>query len=217
MSPESRHVVMSLLRQFIAVGAGSRLAIVLCGRKEEKLMQRKVNPSEMLKPTRRARVTCGRLVLAATAVAAVLFAPALHADTWNEKTIMTFSSPVMVPNATLAPGTYVFRIGDFTSNHHIVRIYTEDEQRLITMTQAVPTRRVEANDDIVVMFSPTEAGAPPAVKGWYYPGTRYGHEFIYPEEQARHIADRTRTLVLSGDIPDSASDRDTGRVRHPIP
>jgi hypothetical protein len=37
------------------------------------------------------------------------------------------------------------------------------------------------------------------LKAWFYPGSLYGHEFIYPENQARDIAQRTKTLVLSGD------------------
>ena len=54
-------------------------------------------------------------------------------------------------------------------------------------------------------LNPTDAGdtATAAIKAWYYPGSRYGHEFIYPDDQARTIAQRTKTLVLSGDVADS--------------
>jgi hypothetical protein len=55
----------------------------------------------------------------------------------------------------------------------------------------------------VLQFNPTDSQAPPAIKAWFYPGSRYGHEFIYPEEQARHIAERTKTVVLAVDVPGS--------------
>ena len=155
-----------------------------------------------------------KLALALSA-AGLLYVPVAQANPWNEKTILTFSSPVMVPGATLPPGTYVFQIGDFTASRHIVRIYMDDEaeheRRLITTTQAVPMRRLEANDEIVVLVSPTATGVPAAVKGWFYPGTQYGHEFIYPEDQARLIAERTKTLVLSDDV--TGSDVQKGTIQ----
>jgi hypothetical protein len=73
----------------------------------------------------------------------------------------------------------------------------------MTTTQAVPIKRMDAKGDVVLKLNPTAAGAPAAIKAWFYPGTLYGHEFVYPDQQAREIAQRTKTLVLSGDIPDS--------------
>jgi len=60
-------------------------------------------------------------------------------------------------------------------------------------------KRLETSDDIVMKFNPGEPGQAPAIKGFYYPGRLYGHEFIYPESQARQIASRTKTVVLSVD------------------
>ncbi len=135
----------------------------------------------------------------------VLWATLATADPWNERTELKFDQPVMVPGATLPPGTYVFQIGNANGARHTVRISREDDGAVIATVQAVPMRRSEATSDIVLNFEPTERGAAPAMKGWYYPGRLYGHEFIYPEEQARIIAGRGRTLVLSGD-PTTMSD-----------
>ncbi len=134
--------------------------------------------------------------------AAVVIACAVQADasTWNEKTILTFSEPVMVPGATLRPGTYVFQLTDANANRNLVQIRTQDG-RLIATTQAVPMKRQDSKGDVVLKFNPTDAGSPPALKAWFYPGTLYGHEFVYPEAQAREIAQRTKTLVLSVDVP----------------
>jgi hypothetical protein len=131
------------------------------------------------------------------------------ADQWNDKTTLEFSEPVMVPGATLAPGKYVFKLANSTSNRHLVQIYSEDGMKLITTTQAVPMRRTDVTGDVVVKLNPTEAGAPIAIKAWFAPGSRYGHEFIYPEDQARQIAQRTKTLVLSTDVPGSDMEKGT--------
>ena len=49
-------------------------------------------------------------------------------------------------------------------------------------------KRQDARGDLVLKFNPTEQGTPPAVAGWYYPGSIYGHHFVYPDAQAKVIA-----------------------------
>jgi hypothetical protein len=126
------------------------------------------------------------------------------ANPWNDKTILTFSAPVMVPGATLQPGTYEFILADIKSSRHMVQIFTSDPRRLVTTTIAVPVKRTEASEDVVVRFNPTDRGVPPAMKAWFYPGSRYGHQFVYSDEEARHIAGRTKELVLAIDTPGDA-------------
>lgn len=137
------------------------------------------------------------------------------ASQWNEKTVLTFSEPVMVPGATLQPGSYVFKLLNSTANRHTVEIATEDGSKVIAITQAVPMKRTDPKGDIVLKMSPTDAGSPPAIKGWYYPGSLYGHEFIYPENQAREIAARTKTIVLSIDVPGTDLEKGTIRLFNP--
>ena len=131
------------------------------------------------------------------------------ADQWNDRTVLKFSEPVMIPGATLQPGTYVFKIADSAATRHMVQVFTEDQQRLITTTHAVPTKRPEAKGDVVLKFNPTDVGTPPALKAWFYPGSLYGHEFVYPEQQARQIAERTKTVVLSTDVPGTDKEQGT--------
>jgi hypothetical protein len=148
-------------------------------------------------------------LIAALMMLPLTTAPAA-ADQWNERTVMKFSEPVMVPGATLQPGTYIFRLLDSDSSRHTVEIRKEGEAP-IAVIHAVPMKRQEAKGDIVVKFNPTEAGSPPAMKGWFYPGSLYGHEFVYSDEEARRIAQRTKTLVLSSDV--SGSDMQKGTLR----
>jgi hypothetical protein len=133
----------------------------------------------------------------------VLAASSARADQWNDRTVLMFSSPVMIPGATLPAGTYVFELADSKANRDLVRVRREGDNSIVATAQAVPIRRAEVNDNVVVQFNPTDAGAAPAIKAWFYPASRYGHEFLYPEEQARHIAERTKTIVLAVDVPGS--------------
>ena len=104
---------------------------------------------------------------------------------------------------------YTFKLLDSRSSRHVVQVFNEDGTNLIATTQTVPAKRLEATGDVVLKLNPTDAGAPVAIKAWFYPGSLYGHEFIYPDEQARHIAQRTKTLVLSGDVADSDMSKGT--------
>ena len=142
---------------------------------------------------------CSRSSVAAVALCLSL-APAVAFGQWSERTKLTFSDPVMVPGATLQPGTYIFQLMDPGSAGDIIEIRKEDGT-LVTTTMTVPAKRQDAKGDTVLKFNPTEEGAPPALAGWFYPGTVYGHQFVYPDEQARKIAQRTKTVVLSTDVP----------------
>jgi hypothetical protein len=141
--------------------------------------------------------------LAATIGMVVAVAAIAVADQWNDRTMLKFDAPMMIPGATLAPGTYVFKLLDTAVNRQVVQVFSEDGTRLIATTNAIPTKRTEPNGEVVVKLNPTEAGAPAALKAWFYPGSLYGHEFVYPEAQARDIARRTKKLVLSEDIAGS--------------
>ena len=146
----------------------------------------------------------GRTYLASCAAVAALCvagSPSASADEWNERTILTFSDPVMIPGATLQPGTYEFRLANTRADRHIVQVFTQGGEKIVASMIAVPIKRAEVTEDVVVKFNPTDVGTPPAMKGWFYPGSQFGHEFVYPEEQARQIAERTKTIVLSIDTP----------------
>lgn len=140
-----------------------------------------------------------RILVAAFIFAATLVGSPAVAQPWNDRTILEFTDPVAIPGATLQPGRYVFRIADSDSARHVIRVFDQEESRLIATLHAIPMQRSEATNDIVVKFDPAERGQAPAMRGWFYPGQRYGHEFVYSDEEARRIAERTKTLVLSGE------------------
>jgi hypothetical protein len=134
-------------------------------------------------------------------VTALLIGSSGFADVWNDRTLLTFSAPVMVPGATLAEGTYEFRIANLASARHVVHITNQATGDVVATVSAVPVQRREASSETVLRFNPTESGSPVALQAWFYPGDRNGHQFIYSDEEARRIAERTKTIVLSGDAP----------------
>jgi hypothetical protein len=124
------------------------------------------------------------------------------ADQWNERSIMTFSEAVRIPGATLTPGTYVFELAEPDTSPHIIRIRNEKTSDIVATVYAVPVKRNSASGDIVMRFNPTERGtAPVALRAWFYPNSLYGHQFVYDDQEARDIANRTKSIVLTMDRP----------------
>ena len=124
-------------------------------------------------------------------------APGVRADEFNKKTILTFSGPVQIPGATLAAGTYVFKLADLASNRHVVQVFDKDEKKIYATILAIPDQKLEPSDEPVVLFAERPAGTPQAVKAWFYPGETIGNEFVYPKDQAMKIAKASHTSVLS--------------------
>jgi hypothetical protein len=124
-------------------------------------------------------------------------APAAHADEYNKLTYVTFSGAVQVPGATLPAGTYTFKLADPESGRRVIQIWNKDTSHLYTTLLTIPNERLEATDKPVVMFKESGSGQSPAVQAWFYPGERYGQEFVYPKDQAMKIAKASHTPVLS--------------------
>lgn len=128
--------------------------------------------------------------------------PIASADSWNKKTVMTFSGPVEIPGVHLAgwgvlpAGTYVFKIVDSQSDRHIVQIFSKDETTIYATILAIPNYRLKATDKTVVTFRERPAGEPEALRAWFYPGMNWGEEFVYPKAKAIALAKATNTPVL---------------------
>jgi hypothetical protein len=122
----------------------------------------------------------GALLVVALPAAAAAAAP--H----DLRTYFTFNRPVALPGVTLAAGTYQFRLVDPVGGRGVVQVLSEDGSESHAMLLSIPAHRFDAPDDPEVHFKETPAGAPLAVKVWWYPGTTIGHEFIYPDEQSAY-------------------------------
>ena len=116
----------------------------------------------------------------------------------DARTEFTFSRPVELPGVTLPPGTYVFRFADATTGRKVMQVLAKDaSNKTYGLFLTITAQRPRPSDDAELRFLETPAGAPAAVKTWWYPGNTIGREFIYPKSQARRLAQATNTTVLT--------------------
>jgi hypothetical protein len=142
-------------------------------------------------------ITAVCCAIALTAMAA----SGARADEYNKKTFVTFSGAVQVPGMTLPAGTYTFKLADPENSRRVIQIWNKDATHLYTTLLTLPNQRLEPTDKVVVLFKETASGEAPAVQAWFYPGNRFGEEFVYPRNQAMKIAKASHTPVLS--MPDT--------------
>jgi LPXTG-motif cell wall-anchored protein len=152
-----------------------------------------------------------RLKAFALASCVGLLSTSLYADTWNKRTILTVNEAIQVPNKVLQPGKYVMKLLDSQSNRHIVQIFNETEQQLITTILAIPNYRLQPTGDTQFGFWETPAGQPKALRSWFYPGDNFGQEFAYPKNEAMQIAAAVNQPVPTT-YAQSEADLTTARV-----
>jgi len=117
-------------------------------------------------------------LLAAVLVAASA-APA-RADECNELTYFTFSAPFALPGVTLPAGVYRFSHADCGETGHILRVSNLDGSKVYGTFLAIADERTTPANKPLVIFRERPAGAPEAIKAWFYPGTTIGDELVYP-------------------------------------
>jgi len=138
-----------------------------------------------------------KLAVLACAGFALALLPQAKADEWNQKTIFTFSAPVEIPGQVLSPGTYVFKLADSQSDRQIVQVFNKRMNHLYGTFLAVPDYHLRPRGKPIITFEERAAGAPEAVKAWFYPGDNYGHEFVYPKARAMALAQANNQPVAS--------------------
>jgi hypothetical protein len=106
--------------------------------------------------------------------------PGVSADSWNKRTIVTFSDSVEIPGQVLPAGTYVFKLADSSSNRHIVQIWTGDESQVLSTIMTIPNYRPDPPDQTLFEFDERPSNSPMALRSWFYPGDNTGQEFVYP-------------------------------------
>lgn len=122
-----------------------------------------------------------------------------NAQMSGKKTFVTFSGPVEIPGVgaqVLPAGKYVFRIVDNLGTRDIVQIFNEDETHVYATIITIPNYRLKATGETVITFKERAAGAPQALKAWFYPGNIDGQEFVYPKARAIEIAKEAHEPVL---------------------
>ena len=149
-----------------------------------------------------------KLFLGCALAAAMLVGTTAYAQgPTDQRTYFTFSAPFELPGGkTLPAGKYTFRVLDSPSNRHIVQILNQDATRVHTTVLAIPAQRQDPPSEPEIRFMEAVASAPPAIRTWWYPGRTIGHEFIYPKDQARRLAQRQSEPVLTVDTDQTSTD-----------
>jgi LPXTG-motif cell wall-anchored protein len=140
-------------------------------------------------------MSTSRVVTVVCAGLLAAMVPQAKADAWNQKTTFTFSGPVEIPGKVLSPGTYVFKLADSQSDRNIVQVFNQNENHLFGTYLAIPDYRLQPTGKPVITFQERAAGAPPAVRAWFYPGDNYGHEFVYQKVKTPELAQVTTTAA----------------------
>jgi len=121
--------------------------------------------------------------------------PSARADTWNKKTVVTFSQAVEVPGRILPAGTYTFQLLDSQADRHIVQIFNADGTQIIATILAINNYRLQPTGDTVMKFSERPGDSPEALRAWFYPGDNFGQEFVYPRPRAIVLAQTAKVIV----------------------
>jgi hypothetical protein len=121
--------------------------------------------------------------------------PSARADTWNKKTVVTFSQAVEVPGKILPAGTYTFQLLDSLSDRHIVQIVNADGSQIIATILAINNYRLQPTGETVMKFGERPGDSPEALRAWFYPGDNFGQEFVYPKVRAIELAQTAKVIV----------------------
>jgi hypothetical protein len=133
-------------------------------------------------------------VLSALGVILLLGTSPLAADeAW--RTPLTISEPTEIPGMVLEPGNYIVQVVNTKQTRYVVQFLSGDGSKNITTVMAVPNYRVNITDGSPFTYFQRAAGAPQALKDWFYVGNNFGIEFVYPKETAVRIAQASKEEV----------------------
>jgi hypothetical protein len=106
--------------------------------------------------------------------------PALKADEWDKKTIITIDRSIDIQGTVLPPGSYVMKLLAGSVDRHTVQIFNVEQNRFVATIMAIPAWKIQPSDNTAFTFYEPAGGRPPALHTWFYPGDNDGLEFIKP-------------------------------------
>ena len=146
------------------------------------------------------------LACAVTVFVCLVAAP-VCAEPLDKRTLFTFSGPVSLPGVTLPAGQYLFRLADPNSSSNVVQVLNADGTKPYGLFFTIAAERLAPASSPEVRFMETASGMPAAIRTWWYPGERRGHEFIFPKDQARRLAMGASLPVLTTDAQTTTTEQ----------
>jgi hypothetical protein len=129
---------------------------------------------------------------------ASVMAPVSNAQNGDRKTVVTFTEPIEIPgNVILPAGTYFFKLLNSDSGRWVVQIFDEHQTKTFATLITIEDFRYHPTNQPVMNFTEREAGAPPAIKEWFFPGEKQGRAFVYGKKRAIELAKVTNEPVLA--------------------
>jgi hypothetical protein len=123
-------------------------------------------------------------------------APVSNAQNGDRKTVVKFDEPIEIPgNVILPAGTYFFKLLNSDSGRWVVQIFDEHQTKTFATLITIEDFRYHPTNQVVINFTEREAGAPPAIKEWFFPGEKQGRAFVYGKKRAIELAKVTNEPV----------------------
>jgi hypothetical protein len=144
-------------------------------------------------------------MIAFVAAFVLFFEVSAHADMSDQATELTFSQPVQIPGQVLPAGTYWFLLSNISEQQDVVQIFNSDRSRLYATLITASAERREPTGHTVVKLAEEESPKPAAVISWFYPGETTGHEFLYPKDQEKQLAQDSQQTVVATPSSSNAS------------
>jgi len=134
------------------------------------------------------------VAMAVLSIALVAPASADSLPSASKKTTVTMTHPLEIPGQVLPAGKYFFRVMDVVGTRNLVQITNENEKPIAILI-AVPNYRLKATQSPVLEFHERPAGAPHAVRAWFFAREKSGLEFVYPKQEAIQLAKESNEVV----------------------
>jgi hypothetical protein len=148
------------------------------------------------------------LIIAALGMVFVFHAATARADEINQDTAITFSQPFQIPGRTLSAGTYQFKLADINGDSNIVQIFNADGNVLYATVTTVATERAEPTGNTVVALGEPGHGKPEVLRRWFYPGSIYGHEYVYSTQEEEELAQDRQVTLYAQANPKPTADQE---------
>jgi hypothetical protein len=130
------------------------------------------------------------------ALAFVIMLPAARADEYDQASKLTFNQSVQIPGHVLPAGTYWFVLANINSRD-IVQVFSSNRSTLYATILTIDADRPETTDKTAITFA--ERGMQPeTIVVWFYPGSSYGHQFLYSKPEEQELAQAKQRTVTSG-------------------
>ena len=114
-----------------------------------------------------------------------------QATVTNQPVYFTFDKSVALPGTTLPAGQYEFRLANTRGgDRETIEVYDRTGKHMTTVSAIGTTlsNLQPVPEKAAVRMYEAAVNTPAAVRSWWYPGIRNGHEFLYSRAEARGFA-----------------------------